>query len=160
MLAALCWLCERRWPRRLGWIALFLAGMRGGRRGRRLAWQGHNGAVGPFDLIWTGKAVHSVWAGFTWAKVGYMWDGIAAYLLGAGVAAIPGIPGWDIWRSPLFCMLAVAGVALPVLWRRRHEPRCAGAARRSSASPSWPARSSTSTPSRRIRRCRSTSCPG
>ena len=28
-----------------------------------------------------------MWAGFTWAKVGYMWDGMVAYLLGAGAFA-------------------------------------------------------------------------
>ena len=38
--------------------------------------------------------------------------------------------------------------------------RARGPCRRSSASPSWPARCSTSTPSRRTRRCRSTSWPG
>jgi RsiW-degrading membrane proteinase PrsW (M82 family) len=53
--------------------------------------------------------VRSVWAGFTWAKVGYMWDGMVGYLLGAGVASIPGIPGWDIWRwIATVWMLAVA----------------------------------------------------
>jgi hypothetical protein len=39
----------------------------------------------------------SVWAGFTWAKVGYLRDGIAAYLLGTAVTWLPGI-GWDLWR--------------------------------------------------------------
>ncbi len=68
--------------------------------------------------------MRSVWAGFTWPKVGYMWDGMVAYLLGAGVAALPGIPGWDIWRyTATVWMLAVAAVALPMLWRARHDPR-------------------------------------
>ena len=123
MLAAL-WLCEERPARRLGWIALFLAGMLATACVVAWAWQGHDGAVGPIDLIWTGKAVRSVWAGFTWPKVGYLWDGMVAYLLGAGVAAIPGIPGWDIWRyTATVWMLAVAAVALPMLWRARHDPR-------------------------------------
>jgi hypothetical protein len=56
--------------------------------------------------------------------VGYRWDGMVAYLLGAGVAAIPGIPGWDIWRyTSTIWMVAVAAVALPMLWRARHDPR-------------------------------------
>jgi len=47
-----------------------------------------------------------------------------AYLLGAGVAAIPGIPGWDIWRyTATIWMVAVAAAALPMLWRDRHDPR-------------------------------------
>lgn len=121
MLAAL-WLCERRMTVRLGWIGLFLATMLAMAGIVAAAWQGHDGAVGPIDLIWTGKAVRSVWAGFSWPKVGYLWDGMVAYLLGAGVAAIPSIPGWDIWRyTATLWMLAIAAVAGPMLWRARHE---------------------------------------
>ena len=159
MLVAL-WVCEPNWQRRLGWFALFLIGMVSTATVVAWALQGHPGSVGAFDLIWTGKAVRSVWAGFTWAKVGYMWDGMVGYLLGAGVAAIPGIPGWDIWRwVATVWMLAVAFFALPFLWRHWDDPRRVPC-RRSSASPSWRARCSTSTPSRRTRRCRSTSWPG
>ena len=122
MLAAL-WLCEPRLERRLGWIALFLLGMVATAALVALAWQGHAKAVGPFELIWTGKAVRSVWAGFTWSKLLYLWDGMVAYLLGAGVAAIPGIPGWDIWRFlATVWMIATAAVALPLLWRNRSDP--------------------------------------
>ena len=123
MLAAL-WFCEARPARRLAWIALFLATMGATAVVVAAAWQGHNSAVGPIDLIWTGKAVRSVWAGFSWPKVGYLWDGMVAYLLGAGVAAIPGIPGWDIWRyTASVWMLAIAAVAVPMLWHQRHDPR-------------------------------------
>jgi hypothetical protein len=117
------WLCEPRPTHRLGWIALFGLAMLATATIVSWAWQGHDNAVGPFELIWTGKAVRSVWAGFTWAKLGYLWDGMVAYLLGAGIADIPGIPGWDLWRilSTLW-MLTVAAVALRVLWRARHEP--------------------------------------
>ncbi|CAN5847510.1 hypothetical protein BH11PSE3_BH11PSE3_27600 [soil metagenome] len=122
MLVAL-WLCEARPARRLGWIALFLVTMLATAAAVAWAWQGHDKAVGPLDLIWTGKAVRSVWAGFTWPKVGYLWDGMVAYLLGAGVAALPGIPGWDIWRyTSTIWMLAVAAVAVPMLWHARQEP--------------------------------------
>jgi hypothetical protein len=123
MLAAL-WLCEKRIEWKLGWVALFLASVVATATIVAWAWAGHEGAVGPFELIWTGKAVRSVWAGFTWAKVGYLWDGVVAYLLGAGVAAIPGIPGWDIWRwVATIWMVAVAAVALPFLWRHWDDPR-------------------------------------
>lgn len=122
MLAAL-WLCEPRPLRRLGWIALFLLGMLATAALVALAWQGHAKAVGPLELIWTGKAVRSVWAGFTWPKLFYLWDGMVAYLLGAGVAAIPGIPGWDIWRfTATVWMIAIAAAALPLLWRNRSDP--------------------------------------
>jgi hypothetical protein len=123
MLVAL-WVCEPNWQRRLGWFALFLAGMVATAAIVAWALQGHPGSVGAFDLIWTGKAVRSVWAGFTWAKVGYLWDGMAGYLLGAGVASIPGIPGWDIWRwVATVWMLAMAFFALPFLWRHWDDPR-------------------------------------
>lgn len=121
MVAAL-WLCEPRLGRRLGWIVLFLATMVATAAVMAWVWQGHPKSVGPFELIWTGKAVRSVWAGFTWAKVGYLWDGMVAYLLGAGVAALPGIPGWDIWRyTATIWMVAVAAIAGRLLWRSRQD---------------------------------------
>jgi hypothetical protein len=123
MLAAL-WLCERQWPRRLAWIALFLATMLATATVVALFWQGHDKAVGPIDLIWTGKAVRSVWAGFTWPKVGYLWDGIVAYLLGTGVTTFPAIPGWDIWRfASTFWLIGIAWVAGRMLWRTRDDNR-------------------------------------
>ena len=123
MLAAL-WVCEPRLNRRVRWIALFLACMVATAALVALAWRDHPGAVGPFDLIWTGKAVRSVWAGFTWAKVGYLWDGIVAYLLGTGVTTFHGLPGWDIWRfATTFWLLGIAAVAGSILWRARADGR-------------------------------------
>ncbi len=123
MLAAL-WLCEKQPLRRLGWIALFLATMIACATLAALATKGHPGAVGPFGLLWTGKAVISVWAGFTWAKVGYLWDGVAAYLLGVGITTVPGFPGWDAWRfASLLSTLAIAVIALRLVWPHRHDTR-------------------------------------
>jgi hypothetical protein len=117
------WLCETRLAHRIGWILLFGITMLATAAIVSVAWQGHENAVGPLELIWTGKAVHSVWAGFTSAKLGYLWDGMVAYLLGAGIAYVPGLPGWDIWRiAATLWMLAVAVVALRLLWRHRSEP--------------------------------------
>jgi hypothetical protein len=123
LLAAL-WLCEQHPARRLAWIAVFLATMMAVACVVAWLWQGHENSVGPFTLIWTGKAVRSVWAGFAWSKVAGLWDGMVAYLLGAGIGALPGIPGWDIWRfTATICELIVAAVALPMLWRARHDRR-------------------------------------
>ena len=84
-------------------------------------WRGHNGAVGPFDLIWTGKAVQSAWAGFSWEKVGYMRDGIAAYLLGTAVTWLL-VVGWDLWRVLSIAMIvALTAAATIELWRRRDD---------------------------------------
>ena len=123
MLAAL-WFCERRWALRFGWIALFLATLFAVTASVSLFWQGHLNAVGTFDLFYTAKGVGSVWAGFTWPKVFYLWEGVAGYLLGAGIAQYPNIPGWDIWRfTATIWMLVVAGIALPMLWRARQDTR-------------------------------------
>lgn len=122
MLAAL-WFCEPRLGRRFVWIALYLACLVATSALVALAWSGHAGAVGPFDLIWTGKAVRSVWAGFTWAKVGYLWDGIVAYLLGTGVTTFDRLPGWDIWRfATTFWLLGIAAVAGSILRRAKDRP--------------------------------------
>ena len=77
--AGRAWLRPTRLTARLRTIALLLAGIVATAAVVARLGSGHNGAVGPFELVWTGKAVNSAWAGFTWAKVGYLRDGIAAY---------------------------------------------------------------------------------
>jgi hypothetical protein len=120
MLAAL-WLCEPRPRLRLAWIGLFLAVMLAAVCLVAWAWHGQPGAVGPLALLYTGKGVDSVWSGFTWEKAWWLWEGIAAYLLGTGLAHIPVI-GWDLWRLlSSLSVLAIAVVALGVLWRGRDD---------------------------------------
>ena len=122
MLLAL-WLCERRFAWRLRWIALFLVVMVATVCAAALAWHGHRGAVGPLDLLYTGKGVDSVWSGFTWAKVWYLWEGMASHLLGTGLTLIPAV-GWDLWRIlSTLAILAIALVALRVLWSERDDPQ-------------------------------------
>jgi hypothetical protein len=123
MLAAL-WLCEKRVARRLAWIGLFLAGMAATAAITAWAWHGHKNAVGPLDLLWTGKAVDSAWAGFSWSKVSYLSDGMAAYLLGTAIPLHVPVAGWDLWRcTALAWMLAIVVVVAPRLWRQRHMPQ-------------------------------------
>lgn len=115
------WLGESTMAARLRSIAIFLAGIVVTAAIVAWLWRGHNGAVGPFDLIWTGKAVRSAWAGFSWAKVGYLRDGMAAYLLGTAVTWLPVI-GWDLWRVlALLAVTAIAAAAAMSLWPRRGE---------------------------------------
>jgi hypothetical protein len=74
--------------------------------------------------LWTGKAVVSAWAGFSWDKVGYMSDGLAGYLLGAAITRFEGLPGWDLWRyAALASLLGVLALNAPALWRGRNDPR-------------------------------------
>lgn len=123
MLLAL-WLCEARPRHRVLWPALFVATMAACASIAALAALGHPGAVGPLGLLWTGKAVISVWAGFSSAKVGYLWDGMAAYLLGTGLTRVLGAAGWDTWRVlSLAAAAAIAAAALRLAWPRRHDSR-------------------------------------
>lgn len=119
---AVLWLCEATLVARLRAVGLFLAGNVATAAVVAWLWRGHNGAVGPFDLIWTGKGVHSAWGGFTWAKVGYLWDGVAAYFLGTAVTWVP-VVGWDLWRIvSLLAILAITAAAMIALWPRRRDP--------------------------------------
>ena len=121
LLAAL-WLAPESPTSRLRAIVLLLAGIVATASVAALLGRGHNGAVGPFDLIWTGKAVHSAWAGFSWAKVGYLRDGVASYLLGTALSWIP-VAGWDLWRYLSLVLIAgLSWAASLELWPRRHEP--------------------------------------
>lgn len=121
MLAAL-WLCAPSWRGRFVFGAVFLAGMLGTATVASLAGRGHDGAVGPIELIWTGKAVGSAWAGFSWLKALNTIDGTVAYLLGTGVTNYPPFFGWDLWRVlGMLAILAIAAISTPLLWRGRRD---------------------------------------
>ncbi len=97
-----------------------------------LLWEGHNGAIGLHDILWTGKGVfkegeHDVtgWAGLSLDKAWMMLAGIGNYFLLIGG-----------FVDPLSARHAAAGLAISVLlqfvlfvatvvllWPRRHEPR-------------------------------------
>jgi hypothetical protein len=116
------WLAPGPPASRLRWIALLLAGIVATASVAAALGHGHSGSVGPFDLIWTGKAVHSAWGGFTWAKLAYMRDGIAAYLLGTAATWLP-VVGWDLWRYLSLALILLLGIAALVLLRpRRGDP--------------------------------------
>jgi len=48
-----------------------------------LFWEGHNGAMGLPDVIWTGKGVATGWAGFSLEKLQLLAIGTGQYLLAA-----------------------------------------------------------------------------
>ncbi len=87
-------------------------------------WEGHAGAVGLPDLLWTGKGVASGWAGLGWDKLWMMLSGVGNYLLLVGG-----------FTDPLSAERAVGPLAVSVLlqlvvfvlcavllWPRRNEP--------------------------------------
>jgi hypothetical protein len=91
----------------------------------QLLWDGHNGAVGLHDMLWTGKGVASGWAGVAWDKAWQMLSGLGNYFLlmggfvdpaSARRAALPLIMSVALQTAILLACLAIA-------WPRRHEPR-------------------------------------
>lgn len=121
-MAAALWLCESRLAWRFGWIVVLLAGILLTTSVVSLVTLGHPGRMGPLELIWTGKGVATVWAGFSWAKLYFLSDGMAAYLLGTGLTEIPNFPGWDTWRVlSIGASVAVAWISLGILWRARND---------------------------------------
>ena len=68
--------------RRIALSALFLAVMVAVALLAANRWEGHNGAVGLPDLLWTGKAMDSGWGGFSLDKLGLVVAGMGQYLLG------------------------------------------------------------------------------
>jgi hypothetical protein len=89
------------------------------------AWEGHNGAVGLHDLLWTGKGVDSGWGGFGWGKAWMMLAGVGDYFLTTGAHVSP-VDAQDDWLSlavSVVLQLAILMVSLVVLWPRRTDRR-------------------------------------
>jgi hypothetical protein len=91
----------------------------------QLLWEGHNGAMGLHDILWTGKGVTTGWAGLSWDKAWMMLSGIGNYFLIVG--------GWvdplSAQRAavPLFVSVvlqaAIFVASIVVLWPRRADRR-------------------------------------
>jgi hypothetical protein len=88
-------------------------------------WEGHNGAVGLPDLLWTGKGIDTGWAGLSWQKGWLMLWGLGSYLFTF-------LPDYDMTTlrhaSPWLALSvvlqgAILGACVVALWPRRHEPR-------------------------------------
>jgi hypothetical protein len=111
--------------RRLGMIWTFLSVIVVVAGVVQLVWEGHSGAVGLHDLLWTGKGVSTGWAGLSWDKAWMMLSGVGNYFLIVG--------GWvdplSAKRAALPLLLsvvlqtAILAACLVVLWPRRKEPR-------------------------------------
>jgi len=88
-------------------------------------WEGHNGAVGLHDLLWTGKGVDSGWAGLGWSKLWMMLAGIGGYLLALGTMATPvearqaALP----LELSMLAELVIFVACVAVSWKHRADPR-------------------------------------
>ncbi len=87
-------------------------------------WEGHAGAVGLPDLLWTGKGVATGWAGLGWDKAWMMLSGVGNYFLILGGFTDPLSAERAVGRLGLSVLvqLAIFIACVGVLWPRRHEP--------------------------------------
>jgi hypothetical protein len=116
---------EGSWRPRLQRIAVLLLAIVATAGIVELLCEGHNGAVGLHDLLWTGKGVSTGWAGLSWDKAWMMLSGVGNYFLIVG--------GWvdplSAERAALplvlsvVLQLAILAGCLVMLWPRRNEPR-------------------------------------
>jgi hypothetical protein len=88
LLAALA-LADIAPKQRLAMAALLLVTMLAVAGLTALCWDGHTGAMGLPEIIWTGKGVASAWAGFSSGKLELLALGVGQYLIGARNVPVP-----------------------------------------------------------------------
>ena len=88
LLAALA-LADIALKQRLAMAALLLVTMLAVAGLIALCWDGHTGAMGLPEIIWTGKGVASAWAGFSSEKLELLALGVGQYLIGARNVPVP-----------------------------------------------------------------------
>ncbi len=118
-------LSEGRPARRLALIGTLIASILAVSGIVQLLWEGHNGAMGLHDLLWTGKGVTTGWAGLSADKAWMMLSGIGNYFLIVGGwvdplsakrAAVPLIVS-------VLLQAAIFVASVVVLWPRRADRR-------------------------------------
>jgi hypothetical protein len=89
------------------------------------AWEGHAGAMGLHDLLWTGKGVTSGWGGFGLDKFWMMLGGVGNYLMLVGSFPLPqdSRAAWLPLSLSVVVQAIVLTAAVAILWPRRHEPQ-------------------------------------
>ncbi len=113
-----------RWRRRAGLIAVLLVSVVAVSGIVQLSWEGHNGAVGLHDILWTGKGVATGWAGLSWGKAWNMLSGVGNYflLMGGYVDPLSARHAAGRLLVSVALQLAILLAATVVLWPRRGEP--------------------------------------
>ena len=95
----------------------------------QLFWEGHNGAVGLHDILWTGKGVDTGWAGFTVEKLWMMLSGVSNYFLITSFDLRADFPNMESagarWLAVGVAILEIVILIATavVLWPRRSDPR-------------------------------------
>jgi hypothetical protein len=118
-------IAEGSWKSRTKWVATLLVSIVAVAGIVQQIWEGHNGAVGLHDLLWTGKGVETGWAGFDWDKAWMMLSGVGSYFLmiGGYESSLAAQQKADTLAISALLQAAVLAVCVAVLWSRRHEPR-------------------------------------
>lgn len=91
----------------------------------QLLWDGHNGAVGLHDMLWTGKGVASGWAGLSWDKAWMMLSGVGNYFLIMGGFTDPVTARRLVFPLSVSVLLqaAILVAAAMALWPQRADRR-------------------------------------
>ena len=90
-----------------------------------LLWEGHNGAMGLHDILWTGKGVTTGWAGLSADKAWMMLSGIGNYFLivGGWVDPLSAKRAVGPLIVSVLLQAAILVASLVVLWPRRADRR-------------------------------------
>jgi hypothetical protein len=117
-------LAEGTWKARASWVGALIASILAVSGIVQLLWDGHNGAVGLHDMLWTGKGVATGWAGIAWDKAWNLLSGVGNYLLLVGGFVDPASARRAALPLSLSAVLqfAILIATLALLWPRRHEP--------------------------------------
>ena len=111
--------------RRLGHVLVLVASILATSGIVQLSWEGHNGAIGLHDILWTGKGVATGWAGLSWDKAWMMLSGIGNYLLLVGGFVDPRSAREALLPLSLAVLVQflIFAASVILLWPRRHDPR-------------------------------------
>ncbi len=111
--------------RRLGHVLVLVASILATSGIVQLSWEGHNGAIGLHDILWTGKGVATGWAGVSWDKAWMMLSGVGNYLFLVGGFVDPRSAREVLLPLSFSVVVQVSILTASVilLWPRRHDPR-------------------------------------
>ena len=118
-------LSEGDWKARARRVAMLIVSVLASATIIELCWQGHNGALGLPDLLWTGKGVSSGWGGLSWDKAWMMLSGVGNYfvILGGFVDPLSAKRAMAPLLLSVALQLMLFVACAIVLWPRRDDRR-------------------------------------
>jgi len=118
-------LSDGDWKTRLRRVAMLIVSVLASAGIVELCWEGHNGAIGLHDLLWTGKGVTSGWAGVSWDKAWMMLSGVGNYFLimGGFVDPLSAKRAMGPLLISIALQIALFAACVVLLWPRRDDRR-------------------------------------